>query len=77
MMIDLNFLIFYLGPRDMVDFNFLIFHQGPRDWENQKIQVNKSYHISYSTVILGKGCESLEQLVDKSVTKLNHFHATS
>ena len=51
-MIDLNFLIFYLGPRDMVDFNFLIFHQGPRDWENQKIQVNKSYHISYSTVIL-------------------------
>jgi len=50
-MIDLNLLIFNQGPRDMIDLDFLIFHKGPRDSENQKVQVNKRYHIFYSTVI--------------------------
>jgi len=35
-MIDLTFLIFHQGPRDVIDLNLLIFHQGPRDMENQK-----------------------------------------
>jgi len=35
-MIDLTFLIFHQGLRDVIDLNFLIFHQGPRDMENQK-----------------------------------------
>ena len=29
--VDINFLIFHRGPRDMIYFNFLIFHQGPRN----------------------------------------------
>ena len=36
-MIDLTFLIFHQGPQGMIDLNFLIFHQGPRDIENHKI----------------------------------------
>ena len=40
-MIEFNFLIFNLGPRDMIDLNFLIFHQGPRVTENHKNLVNK------------------------------------
>jgi len=36
-MIDLNFMIFNQGPRDMIDLNFLIFHHGARDTENHNI----------------------------------------
>ena len=35
-MIDLTFLIFNQGPRDMIDLNLLISLQVPRDNENQK-----------------------------------------
>jgi len=35
--VDLNFMIFHQGLRNMIDLNFLIFHQGPRDTKNQKI----------------------------------------
>jgi len=35
--VDLNFLIFHQGPREMIDLNLLMFHRGPRDMKNQKI----------------------------------------
>jgi len=50
-MIDLNFVTFNQGPRDVIDLKFLIFHQGPRDTDNHKNQVNKRYHRFYTTVI--------------------------
>jgi len=36
------------GLRNMIDLNFLMFQQGPRDMKNHKFQVNKRYHVFYS-----------------------------
>jgi len=40
-MVDLNFLIYNQGPRDIIDLNFLIFHQGPRDMKIRKLSQQK------------------------------------